>query len=237
MSLRDVFDRLADRFRPQGRGGAPALPRECPICGYHGVFASAGQPPRPDARCPKCRSRERHRLIHLFLERRGLDLADGRAILHFAPEKHFVERYGALQSYDTADITPGKAKLTLDIQKIARPDESYDVVIANHVLEHAPDDRAALKEIWRVLKPRGFALLTAPQNWARAETYENAAASTPAERFAHYGDHLHVRLYGRDFVARIGEAGFAVEAFRLNPEEEVRYGLRREDVLYIAEKR
>ncbi|MBI1364816.1 MAG: methyltransferase domain-containing protein [Alphaproteobacteria bacterium] len=236
MNLRDVFDRLADRLRPQARGGAPALPRQCPICGFRGTFSPAGQPSRPDARCPRCRSRERHRLIHLFLEQRGVDLADGRSILHFAPEKYFVEKFGALASYDTADIAPGKAKHTLDVQKIDLPEASYDVVIANHVLEHAPDDRAALREIARILKPDGFALLTVPQNWSRDETYENKSVSTRAERFAHYADHLHVRYYGRDFPDRIREAGLEVEAFRLPPDEEVRYALNRGDVLYIATK-
>lgn len=236
MSFRILRSRLAALFRDPSQFATPKLARECAICGFRGEFLSAGRPPRYDARCPRCKSRERHRLIHLFLERRKIDLADGRQVLHFAPEAHLAKTLSPLASYHSADIAPGKAKLTLDIQKIDRRDNSYDVVIANHVLEHAPDDAAAVREIFRVLKPGGFAILTVPQNWARAETYENAAAATQAERFAHYGDIHHVRFYGRDFPDRVRAAGFDVEEFRLSMEDEVRYALWRGDVLYVARK-
>lgn len=237
MNFRVLLSRLEALLRDPSQFATPKLARECPICGFKGVFLSAGRPPRYDARCPNCKSRERHRLIHLFLERRKIDLADGRMVLHFAPEAHLAKKLSPLASYHSADIAPGKAKLALDIQKVQLPDNTYDVVIANHVLEHAPDDRQALREIHRVLKPGGLAILTVPQNWARAETYENAAASTTAERFAHYGDIHHVRFYGRDFPDRVKAPGFEVGEYRLSMEDEVRYSLWRNDVLYVARKR
>jgi SAM-dependent methyltransferase len=235
--MRRLVWRFSAWLRDPTQFTAPRLARECPICLYRGEFFSVGKPPRYDARCPRCRSRERHRLLHIFLERRRIDLEDGRAVLHFAPEAHLARKLGPLETYHSADIAPGKAKFTLDIQKIARSDSSYDVVIANHVLEHVPDDRAALAEFFRVLRPGGFAILTVPLNWARADTYETAAASTPAERFAHYADPLHLRYYGRDFPQRVAGAGFEVEEFRLSQDEEVRFALARGDVLYIGWKR
>jgi SAM-dependent methyltransferase len=236
MSLRTILKGLQARLRDPRQFSVPKLARHCPICGYHGKFHALGTPPRWDGRCPACGSRERHRLIHLWLEREGVDLNDGRLILHFAPEKYFVRQMAGAENYHTADIVPGKARHAMDMADMSFEDATVDVVICNHVLEHVPDDRKAISEMFRVLKPGGFALLTVPQNWARHETYENAAASSPELRFAHYDDTGHVRYYGRDFPDRVGEAGFVVEGWRLEPEEEPEYGLARHDVLWIARK-
>ncbi|MEE2565524.1 methyltransferase domain-containing protein [Hyphobacterium marinum] len=211
--------------------------RHCPICDYTGRFHALGTPPRWDGRCPNCGSRERHRLIHLFLTREGIDLKDGRTILHFAPEAYFVKDMAGNAAYHTADLVPGKARHAMDMADMKLfEDASVDVVIANHVLEHVPDDRKAMRESFRVLKPGGFALYTVPQNWAREETYENPALTTKAERYAHYLDESHLRYYGRDFPERVREAGFTVEAWRLPAEDEAGYGLAKEDVLWIARK-
>jgi SAM-dependent methyltransferase len=236
MSLTTWLKGVEARLRDPRQFSVPKLKRKCVICGYDGVFHALGTPPRWDGRCPSCGSRERHRLIHLWLEREGIDLHDGRLILHFAPEKYFVKQMAGQDSYHTADLVPGKARHAMDISAITFDEASVDMVIANHVLEHVPDDEMAMREIFRVLKPGGFALLTVPQNWAREETYENDALSTPAERFAAYDDTHHLRYYGRDFPDRVARAGFQVTPWRMPPEDEVPYGLSRTDVLWIASK-
>lgn len=236
MTLKIWLKGLQARLRDPRQFSVPKLARECPICGYKGVFHALGTPPRWDGRCPSCGSRERHRLIHLWLERETVDLKDGRLILHFAPEKYFIRQMAGVENYHTADIVPGKARHAMDMADITFDDSSVDVVISNHVLEHVPDDRKAISEMFRVLKPGGFAILTVPQNWARQDTYESDEATTPALMFAHYDDTGHVRYYGRDFPDRVAEAGFKVDAWRLDPEEEVRFGLARTDVLWIARK-
>jgi SAM-dependent methyltransferase len=139
-------------------------------------------------------------------------------------------------AYHTADIIPGKARHTMDMSSITFSDASVDVVISNHVLEHVPDDQKAIAETYRVLKPGGFAILTVPQNWARDQTYENPEANTPDLRYAHYNDVSHLRYYGRDFPGRVAAAGFKVDGWRLPQAEEPRYGLLRDDVLWIARK-
>lgn len=235
--MRIFLKRLQSRLRDPRQFSVPKLQRDCPICGFHGEFLALGTPPRWDGRCPNCSSRERHRLIHLFLERSGIDLKQAETILHFAPEGYFKRQMAGHPGYRTADLVPGKADLAMDIANITLPDDSVDVVIANHVLEHVPDDRAAMAGIGACLKPGGFALITVPQNWAREDTYENPDVTTPAERFAHYDDTGHVRYYGRDFETRLaGASGLEVEAWRLPPEEEPRWGLYKGDVLYIARK-
>jgi len=219
--------------RRQFRGGR--LPRTCPICGYHGVFISVGHPGRWDARCLNCGSRERHRLLHLWITEDGGDKLAGKRVLHFAPEKAFMRRMHGNKLYETADLMQDGVTHRVDITDTKLPDGAYDVVMANHVLEHIPDDRAALRELYRLLKPGGNALLTVPINPTRP-TYENPSITTAPERWAHFSAHDHLRYYGLDFTERLTEAGFHVETFRVSPEEEVRYGLLRDECIFVAAK-
>lgn len=211
------------------------MPRTCPICGYHGVFISVGHPARWDARCLNCGSRERHRLLHLWITEGG-DRFAGKRILHFAPEKVVMRRMRGNALYETADLMQPGVTHKVDISHVPLPDASYDVVMANHVLEHIDDDRQAMRELFRLLKPGGIALLTVPINPTRQQTYENPTITGKAERWAHFSAHDHKRYYGLDFAARLTESGFAVETFRISPAEEVRYGLLRDEWLYVAHK-
>ncbi len=221
-------------LRAPGQFRFGRLARHCPICGHAGVFYAAGQPPRYDARCPSCRSRERHRLVQLYFDREGIDPRRAGAFLHIAPEPHFARLMAGCANYHSLDLAPGRARHCADMQDLPFADNTFDWAMAHHVLEHVVDDRRALAELYRVLKPGGRALLSVPQNFSRQDTYEDAAVQGPAQAFAHYGDPLHVRLYGRDFAQRVSAAGFMVQPWRLEPKEEVYYGLRRDDVLYVC---
>ena len=214
----------------------PRLPRTCPICGYHGVFVSVGHPPRWDARCVGCGSRERHRLTQLWIVEGGGDRLAGKRILHFAPERIVSRMMRGNPLYETADLHQPGVTHRVDITRVPLTDASYDVVMAHHVLEHIPDDSEAMRELYRLLKPGGIAVLSVPINASREGTYENAAVTTAAERFAHFSAEDHVRYYGLDFEARLASVGFAVERFRLPPDQEVRHGLLRDEWLTIARK-
>ncbi len=220
--------------RRQFRAGR--LDRTCPICGYHGVFIAVGHPGRWDARCLSCGSRERHRLLHLWVTEGGGDRFAGKRILHFAPEKVIMRRMRGNPLYETADLMQQGVTHKVDITAIPLPDAVYDVVMANHVLEHIPDDRKAMAELFRLLKPGGIGLFTVPINATRQTTYENPAIAGKAERWAHFSAHDHLRYYGLDFADRLTGAGFAVETFRMTPEQEVQYGLLRDEWLYVARK-
>jgi SAM-dependent methyltransferase len=186
-------------------------PRDCNICGYSGLFRASGLPPRFDAQCPSCRSLERHRHQYLWVKPNEGQLRDKR-ILHFAPEPVMREIYSALaSSYLSADIA-GHADRVLNIEAIDMPDESWDVVVANHVLEHV-DDRKALAEIRRILAPGGLAILSVPLALGFEHTYENPTVTSRADRDLHFGQWDHVRVYGADAAARIAAAGLAVETF------------------------
>src|SRR5215469_16319207 len=122
-----------------------AVSRECPVCSYHGSFWTYGDPPRADALCPNCSSLERHRLLRLALYQ--FPLPAQAEVLHFAPERA-VSAMLPTNNYHSADLDTRIAEQKLNVEAIALPSKSVDVVVANHVLEHV-DDRKALREIQR----------------------------------------------------------------------------------------
>jgi predicted SAM-dependent methyltransferase len=184
----------------------------CPVCGKGPRrFLPAGSPPRPHARCPGCGAVERHRLVWSYFER-CTDLFDGRRkrLLHFAPEACLEPRLRRAlgTGYVTADLRRRSAMLRMDVCAIAHPDASLDAVYCSHVLEHVVEDRLAMRELCRVLRPGGWAVLLVP---IRAElTEEDPSVTDDAERLRRYGHPGHVRNYGRDYAQRLREAGFEV---------------------------
>jgi Methyltransferase domain len=221
-------------FRDRHQFSRGRLPRLCPICNHDGVMVSVGHPARWDARCAQCGSRERHRLLWLWATERGANRLDGKRILHFAPEKSLRRALQGNPHYESADLYQRGVTHQVDITCLPMANQTYDVVIANHVLEHIDDDRQAMREMLRVLVPGGIALLTVPLNPTRNETYEDPTITDPVEREAHFNAPDHRRFYGLDFADRLRQAGFEVDTFRMTPPLEVTYGLLPMEWLYIA---
>ena len=212
--------------------------KECPICDYAGRFRTRGLPPRFDALCPSCGSFERHRLLQLYLRGEGAADIAGRRVLHFAPEacvERIIRGLGP-SILTTADLMMDGADERLDIERIDKPDGSFDTVVCLHVLEHV-DDRSALGELHRILGPHGVLILMVPivEGWTR--TYECKDVVAPADRDAHFGQSDHLRYYGRDFRSRVTDSGFAVvEEFTAYGPDVVRYGLVRGETVFVARK-
>jgi SAM-dependent methyltransferase len=148
----------------------------------------------------------------------------------------FAARLRALPSlrYLSADLASPRAMLRADVQRLPLPDASFDAILCHHVLEHVPDDRAALGELLRVLRPGGWAILQSPVRKTLAATLEDASVVDPRERERLYGQSDHLRQYGRDYAGRLREAGFEVRAerfFKTLPSElRARYGLKPETI-------
>jgi hypothetical protein len=208
---------------------------QCTICGAVERFLYFGNPPRESALCPCCRSLERHRLFALWWRRPDANI-HARRILHFAPELP-VEQHlrSCAATYLSADIRPGRADVVADITSLQFPDQSFDVVVCLHVLEHV-DDITALAEIYRVLENGGRALIMVPVVEGWDQTYESIDVTTARERRRHYGQADHLRYYGRDFRNRVRSAGFDLTEFSASPGDEVMYGILRADRLFVARR-
>ena len=185
---------------------------ECPICGAKlRKLLPAGVNKRPNAICPSCFSYERHRLEWLFFKNKTNLFKDKLKVLHFAPEECFQARLKQLDNleYISADLYASNAMVKVDITNIPCGDNTYDCVICSHVLEHIEEDVKAVKEIYRVMKPGGWALLQVPITFEK--TFQDPNIITPEDRLKYYGLKDHVRRYGLDYKERLLEGGFLVD--------------------------
>lgn len=163
-------------------------------------------------------------------------------VLHIAPEQCFVKRFKALKHLDyyTADLESPIADIKLDVMKMPLPDESFDMVMCNHVMEHVPDDRQAMGEVYRVLRHGGFAILQVPLEPTLEHTYEDPSITDPKEREKHFLQKDHVRLYGRDYASRLRSVGFNVTEDALIDEletaEQARFCLPKGEIVYFCKK-
>jgi len=187
--------------------------RACPCCGGHfRRFLSAGKPRRPQARCPRCGSLERHRLLWLYLAERTRLFSDRLRLLYVAPEYPLQERLRRQPNllYVSGDLDSPLARVRLNLMALPWRDAAFDAVICSHVLEHVADARRALAEVHRVLAPGGWAILQSPIDAGRAATFEDPAVTAPADRERVFGQRDHARIFGRDYPRWLEGAGFQV---------------------------
>ena len=190
--------------------------RVCPVCERFSLFFSPfGCDQREDARCIFCGALERHRFLWTFLKL--TDLFDGKEkkVLHVAPEFCFERRFKKQlgKNYLTADLCDPRVMIQMDITNIRYPSETFDVILCSHVLEHVENDKQAMREIARVLDRNGWAILLVPITVEK--TFEDFSITTPEERTRVFGQHDHVRRYGKDYIDRLREAGFKVREIKV----------------------
>jgi SAM-dependent methyltransferase len=164
-------------------------------------------------------------------------------LLHVAPEPHLGPRLKALPgvTYISGDLEARRVDLRLDVMKLPFPDQCFDAIICNHVLEHVTDDRLAMMELHRVLRPGRAALLQVPIGMALDHTAEDSTAVTEAERIRLFGQRDHVRLYAAgDYVRRLERTGFRVVLRRaadcIGDDAITRYALLREELMFVCER-
>ena len=198
--------------------------RYCPVCDKlskkfvkHGIVENA--------RCVHCGAHERHRIVWLYLNRKT-DLFNGapKKMLTVGVdlpfEKPLKSRLGA--NYLTADLFDPLAMIKMDVTNIHYPDASFDVIYCSHVLAYVPNDRQGMRELFRVLKPHGWAILADPIRYTKTIDlpFIDKASST-FKTFDTEEDIFH--HYGPDYEERLRAAGFKTQAIRpadfLNAEE------------------
>lgn len=217
---------------------------ECPVCASKfSQFLPYGRlVSRDNALCPNCLALERHRLMYLFLKEKTNFFTQKHKLLHIAPEYCFIDRFEKLPNleYITADIESPLAKVKMDLHAIPFAEGSYDVVFCNHVMEHVDDYMQCMREIHRVLRPGGWAIIQSPQDWSRATTFEDPSIIDPAERERIFWQNDHLRLFGRDYGQVLQKAGFKVTEDKFVQEmpksKAERFALPLEEIIYFCEK-
>jgi SAM-dependent methyltransferase len=215
----------------------------CPCCeGRFSKFLVFGANRRSGAACPGCFSLERHRLLWLYLKNRTNLTSAPLRLLHLAPEYILQNALVNLPNieYLSGDLAPGEAMVQMDITQIAYPDHSFDAILCSHVLEHIPDDSKAMRELCRVLRPGGWAILHVPLDPKLERTVEAPPDLSPEEREKSFGHHDHRRVYGRDYKEKLEQAGFAVKvdsySRELGEQESKQFGLVLDEDVYFCTK-
>ncbi|WP_010255329.1 class I SAM-dependent methyltransferase [Myroides injenensis] len=161
---------------------------------------------------PSTLSLERHRLLWLYLKNETDFFSTPKKVLHFAPEQAFYKRFRRQENldYTTTDLESPLADVKADICNLPFKDNSFDIILCNHVLEHIPDDTKAMKELYRILKPGGMGIFQIPQDLSRTTTFQDDTITDPKERTLIFGQYDHVRVYGRDYFDKLRSIGFNV---------------------------
>ncbi|MEO5584001.1 MAG: methyltransferase domain-containing protein [Flavobacteriales bacterium] len=229
----------------------------CPFCGFRSKdFALTGKdyPVLIEKQvigagirrgaCYQCSSSDRERLIYAYLKHKLniFEKPERVSILHLAPELRLTKvllrsgfgKYICGDLFTEGYIRPEHAQ-NMNVLDIPYPDNSFDLVICNHLLEHVPNDLDAMKELLRVLKVGGEAILQVPISKNSAKTIEDWSVITPEGRASAFGQFDHVRIYGQDYTERLTSAGFLVERMNIS-KEYPSYGLAEEEDIFIGRK-
>lgn len=214
----------------------------CPVCDHsYRKFLPYGRIARANALCPNCMALERHRLMWLFLKQKTSFFQKPLRVLHIAPEHCFIDRFEAMNNLDyiTGDIESPLAKVKMDVHDIPFPDNSFDVVFCNHVLEHVEDDIRACAEFNRVLRQDGWGVLQSPV-YPIETTLEDNTITDPAERERLFGQRDHVRKFGNDYAERLRKSGLDIIENKfvkeLDSDTIEKYALSENEIIFVCKK-
>jgi SAM-dependent methyltransferase len=250
----DLFKRMLRQFIKQLLFFGTKF--QCPLCGYRcrDWQYSGGESPaiakwqivgagKRKNICVRCGSNDRERLVYAFLQEKITPSEWSTLnILHLAPElnlSHWIRAQDP-KAYLLGDLHvegyhyPESVK-HMDVLELPFSAGQLDWVICNHVLEHIPDDLAAMSSIYRILKPGGEAILQVPYSTLLQETYEDARVTTPQDRALQFGQEDHVRIYGMDYLQRLKSIGFECRAISIS-DQYPRWGLNPSEVVFYCKK-
>ena len=232
---------------------------KCPICGYHSKDLAPVGIDLPVIRekriigaglrnggCYKCGATDRTKLVYTYLKKELKVFKNPeKKVLHVAPEILIVKKFKdfKFKNYIQGDFfAEGQYNLEydnsvqhMDIQEIPYPNNSFDLIICNHVLEHVKCAHKALSEIFRVLKRRGVAILQVPISETLLTTIEDNSVTSEKQREELYGQRDHVRLFGQDYPHLLSTHGFVVQRINLH-NKYPSYGFNPKEDLFICSK-
>ncbi len=227
---------------------------KCPICGSKfEIFGSFGLKKRTNAQCYQCGSLERHRLMFLYINNKiefPVNHFKPLKILHFAPSRPL---FNAFLNIDDIEYVPcdlfnehynkrlsTSKVIKVDITNIPFQDNYFDFILCSHVLEHIPNDKLAMLELYRVMKKGGSGIFQVPIDYDRETTFEDWSITDPKEREKAFGQFDHVRWYGRDYKIKLENLGFTVDENNyvntFSNEEIFEYGLMKSELVYHCKK-
>jgi len=198
---------------------------------------------RENVLSPGTLSLERHRLLWLYLQNET-DLLDKKLkVLHLAPEQAFYKTFKKNKNwnYITTDLYSPLADVKADITQLPFKNDSFDLIFCNHVLEHIKDDKKAMQELYRVMKPGGIGFFQVPLDQNRQISFEDDSITDPQERTRIFGQYDHVRVYGMDYFDKLKKVGFEVNpadySAKLKEEEIEKYRLEKGELLPVVIKK
>lgn len=198
---------------------------------------------RKNFSCPYCWSHDRERHLFMYIDTLSLWKELTGRVLHFAPEKHLSRKIEGIQAekYVKADLySEDKAVEKIDITAIPYPDDYFNFLICNHVLEHIDALETALSEIYRVLNKGGMAILQTPYSSILANSFQDKNINTDILREKFYGQNDHVRVFGQDLFDKLEAIGFTLKLQKhkdvLSAFDSVKFGVNRDENLILVEK-
>lgn len=197
---------------------------------------------RQNVLSPGTLSLERHRLMWLYLQKETDFFTANLKVLHMAPEQSFYKRFRKLENlgYTTCDLDSPIADVKADIQDLPFENNEFDVIFCNHVLEHVEDDKKALNELFRVMKPGGWGIFQVPIRYQLEKSFEDNSITDRKERIEKFGQYDHLRVYGMDYYETLKNVGFEVEKVnlseKLSDEEIKKFALEKNEILPVVRK-
>jgi SAM-dependent methyltransferase len=216
----------------------------CPCCGWRlRAFTHGGTSfqTRHNGYCPRCNSKARHRRIWLYLEGKTNLFSDQLRLFHVSPKYSLSRRFIRMANLDYMGMDLNDRRninAWADITATPIRSATFDAVICIHVLEEIEQDLVAMRELYRVLKPGGWAVISVPTRLDQ-ETYEDPTITTPKERSRAFGEAAHVRIYGRDLKERLELCGFRVQldlGKEIRQETIEKYGLGEDENIFYCTK-
>lgn len=228
----------------------------CPLCNSEDVAFSpygfefeilsklevVGGGKREHVACSECCSTDRERLVYLYLKYYTKIFTDEIVVLHVAPELRLRKKIEANLNieYISADLSKTFVHQNFDLCDIPFESNYFEIIIANHILEHILNDELAMKELYRVLKPDAIAILQVPFSDILQTSYEDKTKISKEDREICFGQDDHVRIYSRkDYIARLKSVGFEVEEFLWQEHHEFtkfNYALAKNEPIFIVKK-